>query len=75
MTQKSNRASVHRFHDTVALYIPEAEQTIYLSDFLALKIASALAECAGEIQDTAFTNSEFGTRRISEPGINVNSED
>jgi len=56
-------ASVHRFHDTVAVYIGMGE-TIYLSAKEAAALARALNACSRDIKKSSFVNSEFKTTDI-----------
>lgn len=65
MTTKSERARVHRFGDSVAVYVPEAQETVYLPAVLAERLAVALARCAEDIRDRPkFSESEFPTTEV-----------
>lgn len=54
-------ASIHRYRDKVAIYLGEGK-TIYLTVRDAEFIAQALDDCATDIRNVNFTNSEFTTR-------------
>jgi hypothetical protein len=53
-------AQVHRFGDSVAIYIGTGE-TVYLSEKTARDIARSLNACARDIQARKFTQSKFST--------------
>jgi len=55
--------SVHRFRDTVAVYIGTGA-TVYLSTKEAVALARALNACSRDIKKSSFVNSEFKTTDI-----------
>jgi len=60
--QKSTftRGSLHRFHNTVAIYLGDGE-TIYLTPKEARKIAAGLFKFARDIETKDFSDSQVHT--------------
>lgn len=58
-------ASVHRFHDKVAVYVGNGGTT-YLTAKQARKLARALAACAKSVVDEKFVDSSFGIAEVLE---------
>lgn len=58
-------AQVHRFRDSVAVYLGKGE-TVYLTPATAHKIAKAMNACARDIKARDFIDSEFSTVTIKE---------
>ena len=56
-------ASVHRFHDQVAIYVGDGSTT-YLTAKQARALARALRDCAKSVVDERFVDSAFGTREV-----------
>ena len=59
-----NNASVHRFHDRVALSLPGSGETVYLEPKEAAKLAKLLTEGARSVRNETFGQSNFGTHEI-----------
>ena len=57
-------ASVHRFRNLVALYVPGLDETVYLSHQEAGKLARALNKAARSVRSETFLNSQVGTLEI-----------
>lgn len=53
-------ASIHRFRDSVALYVSDGKTT-YLDPKVARQIARQLYACARDVESRTFINSEFKT--------------
>ncbi len=62
MTQ---RAQIHRFRDTVAIYLGDGS-TVYLEPLQAVKIANKMKACAKDIKSNGFASSEFKTFEMGE---------
>lgn len=58
-------ASIHRFHDFVALAFPGEGETVYLSASEARSIAKALCDAARNVERVPFIASEFGCVEVS----------
>lgn len=56
-------ASVHRFHDKVAVYVGDGGTT-YLSAKQAEALAKALRACAKSVKTEKFSESNFNTAEI-----------
>lgn len=56
-------AQVHRFHDSVALYIGTGE-TVYLTHDQAQQLGRALIDCAHDVWKVPFGKSDIGTVRV-----------
>lgn len=54
----STIASVHRFHDCVAVYLANG-RTVYLRPAEAGALAKALCECARDIKKNEYSRSQF----------------
>lgn len=67
MSNKSgtNIASVHRFGDSVAVYVGDG-QTAYLTPPQAKKLAKALNTCARSCMTESFVKSAFLTVEVKE---------
>lgn len=59
-------ASVHRFHDTVAVYMGTGE-TVYLDVEQAATLAAAIQKCKRDIFSNGFTDSKFQKVSIERP--------
>ena len=58
-------ASVHRFHDKVAIYVGDGSTT-YLTAKQARALARALRDCAKSVVDEKFVDSSFGVQEVLE---------
>lgn len=59
-------ARVYRFHNKIAVHLAGGE-TVYLNQYQAEELSTALASCADECDPTSaisFQDSEFGTVEI-----------
>ena len=57
-------ANVHRFRDLVALSVPGASETVYLSAAEARKLARALNKAARSVKNERFVDSNVGTIQV-----------
>lgn len=62
--ENTNRARIHRFRDSVALYTPGSE-TVYLSADMAEQLAEQLATYADNVRSTRFSESSIGTATVT----------
>lgn len=67
MTDQTTAARVHRFHETVALFMHKTG-TAYLSAPLARKIGEALVRYADDIELFKFTESNIGDTEYGDYG-------
>jgi hypothetical protein len=65
-------AQVHRFHDSVALFVGDGS-TCYLTMKQARELAIALLNCSNDVSDRKFTDSQLGTVTIP-IGCDLNDE-
>jgi hypothetical protein len=59
-------ASVHRFHDKVAVYVGTGE-TVYLDAEQAAALAAAIQKCKRDIFSKSFSESKFQKVSIERP--------
>ncbi len=64
-TNTQRNASIHRFHNKVALSFSSTDQ-LYLTPEMALKLSEQLAIYAKDCQSTKFTSSQLNTVTIDE---------
>ena len=66
------KAQVHRFHDTVAVFVSDGEdrgKTVYFTPKDARRLSRALNACAKNIGAENFTKSGFSTVWIGEEPV------
>lgn len=65
MSNRLKNASLHRFHDFVALSLPGNGETLYLNSKEAKELAKALNKIAKSVTSEGFIESTVGTITVS----------
>lgn len=70
----TTKAQIHRFGDTVAVYV-ENGQTVYLTPEDARELAYELAKCANDCEARKFAHSRYVTKELAFADTGYNGTD